>query len=42
MEPDSRERAIRADLSRRLAAGTVRIAEEHAGELHREVEVVKA
>ena len=33
---------LRARISRGLPAGTVRIAEEHAGELHREVEVVKA
>ena len=32
---------LRARLSRALAAGTARIAEEHAGELHRDVEVVK-
>jgi NADH-quinone oxidoreductase subunit G len=32
---------LRARVSRALVAGTVRIAEEHAGELHREVEVVK-
>ena len=33
---------LRARISRVLAPGTARIAEEHAGELHREVEVVKA
>ncbi|HET9506570.1 MAG TPA: 2Fe-2S iron-sulfur cluster-binding protein [Gaiellaceae bacterium] len=33
---------LRARISRALAPGTARIAEEHAGELHREVEVVKA
>jgi anaerobic selenocysteine-containing dehydrogenase len=33
---------LRARVSRALAAGTVRIAEEHAADLHREVEVVKA
>jgi NADH-quinone oxidoreductase subunit G len=33
---------LRARISRKLAAGTVRVAEEHAGELHRDVEVVKA
>jgi NADH-quinone oxidoreductase subunit G len=33
---------LRARVSRALAAGTARIAEEHAGELHRDVEVVKA
>ena len=32
---------LRARISRSLAAGTVRIAEEHAGELHRDIEVVK-
>jgi NADH-quinone oxidoreductase subunit G len=32
---------LRAAVSRALAAGTVRIAEEHAGELHLDVEVVK-
>ena len=34
--------ALRARVSRALAAGTARIAEEHAGDLHRDVEVVKA
>jgi predicted molibdopterin-dependent oxidoreductase YjgC len=34
--------ALRARVSRALAAGTARIADEHAGELHRDVEVVKA
>ena len=33
---------LRAQVSRELAAGTVRIAEEHAADLHRDVEVVKA
>jgi NADH-quinone oxidoreductase subunit G len=33
---------LRARVSRALAPGTARIAEEHAGELHRDVEVVKA
>jgi NADH-quinone oxidoreductase subunit G len=33
---------LRAQVSRVLAAGVARIAEEHAGELHRDVEVVKA
>jgi NADH-quinone oxidoreductase subunit G len=33
---------LRARLSRALAAGTARVAEEHAGELHRDVEVIKA
>jgi NADH-quinone oxidoreductase subunit G len=33
---------LRAEVSRALAAGTVRIAEEHAADLHRDVEVVKA
>ena len=33
---------LRARISRALAAGTARIAEEHAGDLHRDVEVVKA
>jgi anaerobic selenocysteine-containing dehydrogenase len=33
---------LRARVNRALAAGTVRVAEEHAAELHREVEVVKA
>ena len=32
---------LRARVSRALAAGTARIAEEHAAELHRDVEVVK-
>jgi anaerobic selenocysteine-containing dehydrogenase len=32
---------LRARVSRALAAGTARIAEEHAADLHREVEVVK-
>ena len=32
---------LRAQVSRALAAGTARIADEHAGELHRDVEVVK-
>jgi NADH-quinone oxidoreductase subunit G len=35
-------RALRARVSRSLAAGTARIAEEHAGDLHRDVEVVKS
>ncbi len=34
--------ALRARVSRTLAAGTVRIADEHAADLHRDVEVVKA
>ena len=34
--------ALRAQVSRSLAAGTVRIADEHAADLHRDVEVVKA
>ncbi len=34
--------ALRARLDRRLAPGVVRIAEEHAGDLHALVEVVKA
>ncbi len=34
--------ALRARGSRRLPPGTSRIAEEHAGDLHPEVEVVKA
>jgi NADH-quinone oxidoreductase subunit G len=33
--------ALRARVSRALAAGTARIADEHAGELHRDVEVVR-
>ena len=33
---------LRARVSRALAAGTARIAEEHAGDLHLDVEVVKA
>jgi anaerobic selenocysteine-containing dehydrogenase len=33
---------LRAQVSRALAAGTARIAEEHAGELHLDVEVLKA
>jgi NADH-quinone oxidoreductase subunit G len=33
---------LRAEVRRALAEGTARIAEEHAGELHRDVEVVKA
>ncbi|HVM69245.1 MAG TPA: molybdopterin-dependent oxidoreductase, partial [Gaiellaceae bacterium] len=33
---------LRAKISRRLRAGVVRIADEHAADLHREVEVVKA
>ena len=32
---------LRARISAALAAGSVRIAEEHAGDLHRDVEVVK-
>ena len=32
---------LRAQVSRALAAGTARIAEEHAADLHRDVEVVK-
>jgi len=35
-------RALRARVSRSLAAGTARIAEEHAGDLHRDVEVIKS
>ena len=38
----ARRVALRARVSRALAAGTARIADEHAGELHRDVEVVKA
>jgi len=34
--------ALRASINGALAAGTVRIAEEHAADLHRDVEVVKA
>jgi anaerobic selenocysteine-containing dehydrogenase len=34
--------ALRASINRALEAGTVRIAEEHAADLHRDVEVVKA
>ena len=34
--------SLRASINRALAAGTVRIAEEHAADLHLEVEVVKA
>ena len=34
--------ALRARVSRALAAGTARVADEHAGELHRDVEVVKS
>jgi anaerobic selenocysteine-containing dehydrogenase len=33
---------LRARVSRALAAGTARIAEEYSADLHREVEVVKA
>jgi NADH-quinone oxidoreductase subunit G len=33
---------LRARVSRALAAGSVRVAEEHAADLHRDVEVVKA
>ena len=33
---------LRASINRSLAAGTVRIAEEHAADLHRDVEVVKS
>ena len=33
--------ALRARVSRSLAAGTIRIADEHAADLHRDVEVVK-
>ncbi len=33
---------LRAQVSRALAAGTARIAEEHAGDLHLDVEVVRA
>jgi NADH-quinone oxidoreductase subunit G len=33
---------LRARLSRALAAGTARIADEHAGDLHRDVEVIRA
>jgi anaerobic selenocysteine-containing dehydrogenase len=32
---------LRASINRALATGTVRIAEEHARDLHRDVEVVK-
>ncbi len=35
-------RSLRASVNRALAAGTVRIAEEHAADLHRDVEVVKS
>jgi anaerobic selenocysteine-containing dehydrogenase len=34
--------ALRARVSRRLAEGVVRVAEEHAGELHQRVEVTRA
>jgi NADH-quinone oxidoreductase subunit G len=34
--------ALRARLSRSLAAGTARVAEEHAADLHRDVEVIRA
>ena len=34
-------RSLRASVNRALATGTVRIAEEHAADLHRDVEVVK-
>ncbi len=34
--------ALRARVGRGLPAGTIRIADEHAGDLHRDVEVVKA
>ena len=34
--------ALRARIARGVAAGTIRIADEHAADLHREVEVVKA
>ena len=34
-------RALRARVSRSLTAGTARIADEHAGDLHRDVEVIK-
>ena len=33
---------LRARLDRRLAPGVIRVAEEHAGDLHQSVEVVKA
>ena len=33
---------LRARVSRALSAGTARVAEEHAADLHRDVEVVKA
>jgi anaerobic selenocysteine-containing dehydrogenase len=33
---------LRARISRALSPGTARVAEEHAADLHREVEVVKA
>jgi NADH-quinone oxidoreductase subunit G len=33
--------ALRARLRRSLAAGTARVADEHAGELHRDVEVIR-
>ena len=33
---------LRARINRRLAAGVARIAEEHAADLHQQVEVVKA
>ena len=33
---------LRARVNRKLVAGVVRVADEHAGDLHREVEVVKA
>jgi anaerobic selenocysteine-containing dehydrogenase len=34
--------ALRARIERRLAAGVARVAEEHAGDLHQLVEVVRA
>jgi NADH-quinone oxidoreductase subunit G len=34
-------RSLRARVNRALAAGTARIADEHAGDLHRDVEVIK-
>jgi anaerobic selenocysteine-containing dehydrogenase len=33
---------LRARVTRALAAGVARVADEHAADLHREVEVVKA
>jgi hypothetical protein len=34
--------ALRARINRRLAAGVARVADEHAPDLHQQVEVVKA